>query len=57
MKLVLGLGLILAVAWVVVALLLGVSPRNAGSGAALSLLVGMVLGGAINIGIRFVRAR
>jgi hypothetical protein len=52
----LGLGVVLAVAWVLAALLIGVSPRQWGVGIAMSMIIGMTAGGLLSVTITRIRA-
>jgi hypothetical protein len=57
MKLALALGVGLALAWVLGAILIGVSPSHWGIGIAMSVIIGMAVGATISVGMKHFRAR
>jgi hypothetical protein len=57
MKLAVVLGVGLALAWVLGAVLIGVSPSHWGIGIAVSVIIGMAIGAVIFVGRKRFRAR
>jgi hypothetical protein len=57
MGLSLAFGVVMALVWVIGAVLIGIRPSGWGGGIALSMISGMALGGIMSVILRYIRAR